>query len=219
MRKIAGERPWIAVIGDMVESRALSARDRAAAQHEFARLISLLNSRFRRSIASRFVVTLGDEFQALLSGTHIIPDIVWTIESEYHEREVRLGFGLGALHTPMQPVALNIDGPVLHHARSAIAVARKRRILGGVFDGFGIHDTVLNGFAMLLRHSRQQMTERQRTVIAHLREGLPQTQIAKELEITKQAVSDHAIAAGWEAYKAAEAGWRISLGMATEFRA
>ena len=58
--------PCIAIIGDMVHSRALSARARSAAQTDFAKLVVLLNRRFRRTIASRFVITLGDEFQGLL---------------------------------------------------------------------------------------------------------------------------------------------------------
>src|SRR5688572_7174738 len=110
----------IAVIGDMVHSRELSPKDRASAQRDFSHLITLLNRRYRRSIAARFVITLGDEFQGLLSNPEVIPDLVWLIETEYHQRDLRLGFGMGALHTPLRPVALNMDGPVLHNARAAI---------------------------------------------------------------------------------------------------
>jgi SatD family (SatD)/Bacterial regulatory proteins, luxR family len=205
---------WIAIIGDMVHSRALTPVKRAAAQRDFAKLIALLNRRFRRSVASRFVITLGDEFQGLLLAADVIPEIVWAIENEYHQREVRLGFGFGKLHTPMQSVALNIDGPVLHNARAAITLARNRRMLGGVFEGFAPYDGVLTGFAQILRHTRQHMTARQRTVIALLREGQTQMQIAAGLGISKQAVSDHAIAAGWESYRAAEAGWKEALDIA-----
>lgn len=197
-----------------MHSRELSAAQRASAQRDFAKLVSLLNRRFRASIASKFVITLGDEFQGLLSDAIAIPDIAWTIETEYHQRDVRLGFGRGTLHTPMQPVALNIDGPVLHNARAAITVARSRRLLGGVFEGFGAHDSVLTGFAQILRYTRQQMTARQRGVIALLRAGHTQMRIAEMLEISKQAVSDHAIAAGWEPYRAAEMGWKTALDLA-----
>jgi hypothetical protein len=203
------------VIGDMVHSRALSAQRRAAAQREFATLVTILNRRFRPHIASRFVITLGDEFQGLLSEADIIPDIVWTIETEYRQRDVRLGFGFGKLHTPMQPVALNIDGPVLHHARAAITLARSRKLLGGIFEGFGTHDPVLTGYAQILRHVRQRMTERQHAVVAMIRDGHTQLDIAEKLNITKQAVSVHAIAAGAEAYRAAELGWRTALNLAT----
>lgn len=207
---------WVAVIGDMVHSRELSARSRATAQRDFAKLITLLNRRFRRSIASRFVITLGDEFQALLSDPAVIPDLVWMIETEYHQRDVRLGFGFGTLHTPIQPVALNIDGPVLHHARTAITVARNRRILGGVFEGFGAYDEILTGFAQVLREIRRRLTERQREVVAMMRSGKTQMETAAALGISKQAVSEHAMAAGWEASKLAERGWKGALDLATQ---
>lgn len=199
----------------MVHSRELTAAQRAKAQRDFAKLVALLNRRFRRSIASRFVITLGDEFQGLLLAADVIPEIVWTIETEYHQREVRLGFGFGKLHTPIQSIALNIDGPVLHNARAAITLARNRRMLGGVFEGFPSYDGILTGFAQLLRHTRQHMTVRQRNVVALLREGQTQMQIAAGLGISKQAVSDHAIAAGWEPYRAAEAGWKDALEIAS----
>jgi len=200
----------------MVHSRELTAAQRATAQREFAKLVSLLNRRFRASIASRFVITLGDEFQGLLNDAIVIPDIIWTIETEYHQRDVRLGFGRGQLHTPMQAVALNIDGPVLHNARAAITLARSRRLLGGVFDGFGPYDPVLTGFAQILRYTRQQMTARQRSVIALLRQDQTQMSVAHTLDISKQAVSDHAIAAGWEPYRVAETGWKAALDLAVQ---
>ncbi|HET8775203.1 MAG TPA: SatD family protein [Thermoanaerobaculia bacterium] len=210
-----GSGIWTAVIGDMVHSRALSAQKRAAAQREFTKLVTLLNRRFRAHVASRFIITLGDEFQGLLSNAEVIPELVWTIESEYRRRDVRLGFGFGKLHTPMRPVALNIDGPVLHNARSAITVARSRKLLGGVFEGFGSYDTVLTGYAQIMRHVRQRMTERQHAIVEMLRAGHTQLEVAEKLDITKQAVSDHAIAAGSEAYRVAELGWKTALYLAT----
>ncbi|HEV7238504.1 MAG TPA: SatD family protein [Thermoanaerobaculia bacterium] len=207
---------WTAVIGDMVHSRALAAAKRAKAQRDFASLITVLNRRFRRDIASRFVITLGDEFQGLLSNAEAIPEIVWTIETEYRQRDVRLGFGFGRLHTPLQRVALNIDGPVLHAARAAITIARSRKLLGGVFEGFGTYDTVLTGYAQVLRYVRQRMTERQRAVVALLRSGQTQMEIAEKLRVSKQAVSNHAIAAGSEPYRVAELGWKIALDLATQ---
>ncbi len=199
----------------MVQSRALTARARASAQKEFAALVRLLNTRFRSSIASQFVVTIGDEFQGLFRNAEIVPELIWTIEAHYAAREIRIGVGFGVLHTPIQKTALNIDGPVLHEARAAITLARDKRMLGGVFRGFGPHDDVLLGFAQTLRHVRSNWTEKQREVVSMLREGLTQTDAAKRLGVTKQAVSDHAVAAGCEPYRIGEAGWKRALALAT----
>lgn len=202
------------MIGDMVHSTALSAKNRAAAQRDFTKLVASLNRRFRRGIASQFVITLGDEFQGLLSDAEMIPDIVWIIDTEYRQRDVRLGFGLGTLHTPLRKVALNMDGPVLHRAREAVEISRARGLLGGLFHGFGTHDDVLTGFAQILRHVRHRMTPRQRDVVTLLRDGKTQTGVAEHLGVSKQAVSAHAIAAGWDAYRVAEQGWKTALALA-----
>lgn len=204
----------MAVIGDMVESRALSSARRATAQRHFTSFVDLLNRRFRRSIASKFVITLGDEFQGLLSGPADIPDIIWSIDMEFRDRDVRLGFGFGRLYTPIRPVALNVDGPVLHRARAAITEARRKKILGGIFEGFREYDPILNGFARALRHLRDRMTDRQRTVLSLLRNAGTQVETAKKLRVSKQAVSGHVLAAGWDAYVTAEIGWKTALDLA-----
>lgn len=199
----------------MVQSTALAPKSRAKAQLDFARLILSLNQRFKVAVAARFVITTGDEFQGLLHDATVIPDMVWLIESEFRNRDFRLGFGFGKLHTPIQPAALNIDGPVLHHARAAIDLAGRRRLLGGVFEGFGNHDAVLTGFAQILRHTRERMTPKQFQVLNLLRQGNTQMDTATKLHISKQGISHHAIAAGWESYRLAECGWKAALSLAT----
>lgn len=209
------KKHYTAAIGDMVHSRDLSPKARAKAQQEFSKLVERLNKRFAAAVASNFVITLGDEFQGLLSDATVIPDLIWAVETEYRRRDVRLGFGFGTLHTPMQSRALNIDGPVLHNARAAIETARSKRILGGIFVGFGKYDDVLTGFAEIQRHVRHRMTPRQREIVELLREGGTQVDAAATFDITKQAVSRHVAAAGWDAYRAAEQGWRTTLDLAT----
>jgi len=208
-------RHYVALIGDMVQSRALPAAARAKAQRDFSRLVTSLNKRFASDIASKFVVTIGDEFQGLLSNAEAIPDIVWLIDSTYGARSIRIGIGYGVLHTPLQAVALNIDGPALHEARAAITLAHSRRLLGGVFSGFGEHDDVLLGFAQTLRHVRANLTKRQLEAVSLLREGRTQMAAAKRLGVTKQSVSERVVTAGWEPYRLGEIGWRKALAMAT----
>jgi hypothetical protein len=44
-----------------------------------------------------------------------------------------------------------------------------------------------------------------------LRQGRTQTQIAKELRLSRQAVSKRAKGAGWEAFPEGEQGWAAAL--------
>lgn len=200
---------YIAVIADMVRSRDLSRVQRRRLQEQFNALIANLNRDYRAAIASRFVITLGDEFQGLLNSAAAIPDLLWQLEQDFAERKLRVGIGLGGLDTPLQKVAINIDGPALHLARSAIEDARKSHSLGGVFRGFGELDNILNGIARVLWFQRSRWTPSQRKIASLLRQGMAQVEIAKKLRITRQVVSKQVLAAGCVQYFAAERAWRM----------
>ena len=202
----------IAVIVDMVRSRDLANLERANTQERFTAFVDLLNRKYDSALASRFAITLGDEFQGLLLDPAIIPDLVWDIETRFTGPVLRIGFGLGALSTPLREFAINIDGPALHEARASIEIAKKADYLGGVFSGFGESENlILNGFARLLRSHRAVLYPQQMKIVELLRQGLTQTEAARVLRLTKQAVSKSAKASGWVAYQQGEQGWRAAL--------
>jgi hypothetical protein len=202
---------YVAFIADMVGSRRMVASRRRVLQRQFAGLVAGLNRDYRKEIASRFVITLGDEFQGLLNSAARIPDLIWRLEQDFPLCEFRVGIGLGTLDTELQKYAINIDGPALHTARAAIEYARKARVLGGVFRGFGDLDDILNGMAMLLRFHRSRWTQSQRNIAGLLRGGMSQTEVAYELGIKKQVVSKQVLASGCYPYIAAEKAWRMIL--------
>jgi hypothetical protein len=202
----------IALIGDVIRSRGLAGRQRHQVQLGLEELTAAINQRYRRAIAARFLVTLGDEFQGVLKQADIIPDLIWTIEASLGKAEVRIGIGFGTLNPPFKPVALGMDGSAFHAARQAIELARKRRLQGGLFVGFGeTDDLVLNGFARLARHVRQELTKGQMGVLTLLRQGRAQAEVAKELRLSPQAVSKRARGAGWDALLEGERGWAAAL--------
>jgi hypothetical protein len=170
------------------------------------------NKKFGHFIISKFVLTVGDEFQALINAPQMIPDLLWDIETELQDVTIRVGVGFGTLSTPVLPKAVGMDGPAFHHARAAIADAKTYKHLGGVFSGFGNwEDEVLNGFARLLWFHRSRWTPTQRITVHLLRQGLKQSEVSEKLGVSQQAVSQRGQGAGWEQYRAAEAGWRAIL--------
>jgi DNA-binding NarL/FixJ family response regulator len=141
----------------------------------------------------------------------LVPDLIWHLEQNFPERELRVGIGFGTLDTPLQRVAINVDGPVLHAARAAIDHAKKAKALGGVFHGFDDLDDILNGIARLLWFHRSRWTPAQRSIASLLRKGMSQIQVAEKLKIAKQVVSRQVLAAGCFQYIAAENAWRMIL--------
>jgi len=204
-------RRYVAVIADMVGSRSMARSQRRILQQEFSRLIASLNRDYRKTIASKFIITLGDEFQGLLTSATLLPDLIWRLEQSLPQREFRVGVGLGTLDTPLQKYAINIDGPALHTARAAIEHAKKAKTLGGVFRGFGELDDILTGIASLLWFQRSRWTQSQRNIANLLRKGMSQTEVAGELGIKKQVVSRQVLASGCYPYIAADNAWRMIL--------
>ncbi len=204
-------KPCIALIADMVRSRELPRNQRPGVQERFQQFVGYLNKTYSRDILSRFAITLGDEFQGLLSSATPIPDLMWDIEHRFSDRNLRVGMGFGALHTPIQREALNVDGPALHMARAAIQAAHEKRWYGGVFLGFGELDPVMNGIARILWFHRSKLTETQLRIAELLRQGQSQSDAAEELNITRQAISKQVVSMGWWPYAEAEAAWRLLL--------
>ena len=206
------DAPCIALIADMVKSRDVPRSERPGVQQSFSEFVAALNHKYKHFLVARFVVTLGDEFQGLLSDALVLPDLLWDMHYKFDMRQLRVGVGLGTIDTPIGKNAINVDGPALHHARNSIEIAKKEKLLGGVFEGFGAtNDLAFNGFARLLQHHRARLKPQQRKVIDLLRQSLTQAAIADELGITRQAVSLYARAAGWQAYREGEQGWRALL--------
>jgi hypothetical protein len=204
-------KPCIALIADMVRSRELTRIQRPSVQKRFKEFVGYLNKTYSRTILSRFVITLGDEFQGLLSSATAIPDLMWDIDHRFSDRNLRVGMGFGVLDTPIQKEAINVDGPALHMARAAIQTAHEKRWYGGVFLGFGELDAVMNGLARILWFHRSRLTETQLRIAELLRQGQSQSDAAEELNITRQAISKQVVSIGWWPYAEAEEAWRVLL--------
>jgi hypothetical protein len=202
---------YLAVIADMVGSRGVPRSRRGPLQKKFGDLMVRLNRDYRKMIAAKFVITLGDEFQGLLRSATVIPELIWHLEEDFPACPFRVAVGLGRLDTPLQKYAINIDGPALHSARTAIEYAKKTKALGGVFCGFGDLDEILNGMARLLWFQRSQWTNAQRKIASLLRQGMSQTEVASKLGIKKQVVSRQVLACGYSPYMAADRAWRMIL--------
>jgi len=201
----------VAIIGDVVASRTLEQKRRSKVQVRLEMLLEKLNHRYREAIGADFLVTLGDEFQGVIVTAQIIPSLIWDIESELRDIDMRLALGFGKLNPPFKRIALGMDGPAFHNARAALELSPKRRIRGGVFLGFDEDDLVLNGFARVLRYVRERLTERQFSTLGLLRQGRKQAQVAERLGVTRQMISSRVRGGGLEAYTEAEEGWKTVL--------
>jgi SatD family (SatD) len=217
-RSVQQTRPdmlFVAVIGDLVGSRQLPGTRRGEVQIALGRLMDRLNQEFAAGLRAKFVITLGDEFEGLVrvqAASRTIPDLIWTIEEALPDPVSRVGIGLGGIDTPIQDDVTVLDGPAFHHAREAIGAAAKNEHLGGEFRGFGDnHDAILNGIARVLHHQRRRWSRQQRNLAMLLHRGTRKSEAAAAMDVSRQAISIYAQAAGWDAYEEGELAWRKAL--------
>jgi hypothetical protein len=198
---------YIAVIGDVVGSR--SADDRSGLQDQLGGGLRDVNTTFDEQIAAKFVLTVGDEFQGLLSAAGSLDLILATMRMHAFPAELRFGVGIGALETALRSQAIGMDGRCFHNAREAIERATERRTPVEVqADG---PDAPFEIYSLLYGVIRSRWTTRQREVVDLSASGLEGREVAEYLSITPSAVSQHLRAAGAKELRKATREWRAQI--------
>jgi hypothetical protein len=206
------QQVYLALIGDVVRSR--QSGDRAELQSRLSAGLERLNGLYRNRVASAFVVTVGDEFQGLLTSGDGLTGMLAHMRAAAFPEELRFGLGIGPLSTPLRQPAIGMDGPCFHRARAAIGRAAAGATLVEV-DGpepspaFAI-------FANLQAALRAGWTDRQRQVLDLAMTGLSGRAIAHSLGISPSAVSQHLRAADHDRLVAACSAWEAAVGLALE---
>lgn len=212
LKQSSQDRQYVAIIADIVHSRRITGARRRDLQKRLESLLTEVNRDFATTIAAKFLITVGDEFQGLLRSAAVIPQLLRRLETDFPDITLRIGIGRGPLETDLRASAIGMDGPVWHAARAAIEEAKRSDRLGGVFEGFGPADDLIhNGFARVLHLLRSRLTDKQRRLLDALLGNQTQKEVAHATGVSKQAVSKQARAAGVEAYREAEVAWRSVL--------
>ena len=109
----------IAIIGDIIKSRSIP--DRQKTQEGLAMVLQQVNQRYAGVLASRFTITLGDEFQGVLKEADGFLRILDEITFALKPIKLRFGIGVGELTTRLDPLtSIGADGPAYWKAREAI---------------------------------------------------------------------------------------------------
>ena len=199
---------YVALIADVVASRALPPAARARLQADARVALKDLNRRYARVLAARFAITLGDELQGLLA----TPQPVWEIAHDIRARlptvDWVIACGRGTITTPLAPTAPEVDGPCFHEARAAMQRAkRERRVFA--LGGFDPQLDPLTSYYAALYWS---WTPRQRRTATLLRLGDPATAAAR-LGVDRSAISHLARRMAWPLVAAGDKMFRALLDM------
>lgn len=180
---------YVAFIADLAASRSLAARTRAALQTAARATARDFNARYRRHLAARFAVTLGDELQGLFTSPAPVWEVSHALRRRFPTVEWIVACGRGPLGTPLHrgATAPELDGPCYHAARRALEHA-KRLGLVLAFEGF---DPALTACASYYSALYRGWTARQRAVAAAQRatSGARLDELARLLHVGPSAIS------------------------------
>lgn len=178
---------YVAVIGDIVDSRAVAKREEVQARFQQT-CKSISSQRKSYGIVTPLMVTLGDEFQCVLGGAGGLWAMIGQLETDMHPLRFRFSIGVGEITTDINPKSsLGMDGPAFHNARKGINDLRKD---GGNYrvTGLGAEDALVRHSLDLWSGARDKWNLNRLTTFTRLLEGASISDIANELDVSDQAV-------------------------------
>ena len=120
---------YLALIADVIDSKMV--QERLDLQKQVEKTLQKMNELFGDYLASRFTLTLGDEFQALLEVDAPVFQIIDTLRLELNPTQLRFGIGLGEIVTDIDPLqSIGADGPAYWNARAAINLVHQKNDYG-----------------------------------------------------------------------------------------
>lgn len=204
--------PYIAIIGDIKESKKIT--DRNHVQEKLKDVLENINKAYTNDISSKFIITLGDEFQGLLcSGTNVM-NIISEIERKMYPVKIRFGVGVGEITTRINnEMAIGADGPGYYKARSAIEFLKENEkkkqanpadIRIEADEDNQAAEVMINTILSLMTVIKEDWTDRQREIIWDMLEHQDnQASAAKRLNIKQPSVQKSLANGKYYAYKAA----------------
>lgn len=185
---------YCAIIGDLINSKKLPTEDRAAIQEKLKTLLNGVNEKFSSFLVSPFLMTLGDEFQGVLTAAKPSLEIIDFLGQNLLEFpiHIRYGIGIGELSTNInREQALGDDGPAYHYARQGIEHLKKDGWAGFPVSIQTENDDcgLLHCYCQLLNEMAETWSASQRDCILNMEIMKEQLLVAHQLNISPSSVS------------------------------
>lgn len=189
---------YIAIIGDIKGSKKLE--NRSDAQEKLNSILNYVNNRYEKQIAAKFLITLGDEFQGLLSGGEHLIEIVKYIQKQMYPIKIRFGIGIGEIHTEINSeAAIGADGPAYYAARNTIEELHEQEkklkkqasdMQISLYNRKHVMIDQINAILSLMNIIEESWTDKQRYTVWDMEEnGGSQTECAKRMDTTQSTVA------------------------------
>ena len=189
---------YLALIADVIDSKMV--QERFDLQKQVEKTLQKMNELFGDYLVSRFTLTLGDEFQALLKVDAPVFQIIDTLRSELTPTQLRFGIGLGEIVTAIDPLqSVGADGPAYWNARAAINFVHQKNDYGNTqiyfSSGKENQDFFVNALIASGEAIRSGWRDSQEEILLNLlkrsvySESFSQQDLAQSLSINPSALS------------------------------
>ena len=189
---------YLALIADVIDSKMV--QERLGLQKQVEKTLQKMNELFGDYLASRFTLTLGDEFQALLEVDAPVFQIIDTLRLELNPTQLRFGIGLGEIVTAIDPLqSVGADGPAYWNARAAINFVHQKNDYGNTqiyfSSGKENQDFFVNALIASGEAIRSSWRDSQEEILLNLlkrsvySESFSQQDLAQSLAINPSALS------------------------------
>lgn len=189
---------YLALIADVIDSKMV--QERLDLQKQVEKTLQKMNELFGDYLASRFTLTLGDEFQALLEVDAPVFQIIDTLRFELNPTQLRFGIGLGEIVTAIDPLqSVGADGPAYWNARGAINFVHQKNDYGNTqiyfSSGKENQDFFVNALIASGEAIRSSWRDSQEEILLNLlkrsvySESFSQQDLAQSLSINPSALS------------------------------
>jgi len=200
---------YCAFIGDIVKSKDIA--DRSKAQEDLFYILNEINKKYIHNIASKFIITLGDEFQGVLKNADSISDIIEDISFFMFPIKIRFGIGFGDISTELDANrALGADGTAFYAARDAIDIIKESenkyesptqriylQVHGKQSEVFDLLNFSLSFGSVIM----EKWTKRQMEIIKEMRKNdNNQSRVAQSLSINKSTVQKSLVSSKYYEY-------------------
>lgn len=185
------------MIVDIISSSMFSNEERSKIQENIKNLLLKINNDFEEAIFSKFMITLGDEFEGALIDSSKAYDIFLYIEREL-KVPIRCGIGIGPIsdvenrEKALQLSVVEFDGVAFHRARKAINDAKTNDVILFVNTDNNKSDNIFNIISKLVQIIKSKWTNTQREYVSQIRTmktKAPIKDVAEHYGVTKQAIS------------------------------
>ena len=189
---------YFAIIGDIISSKNIENRNES--QIKLENILHLINEKYSNDIESKFMITLGDEFQGLLNCGENVIKIITEIEIRMYPVKIRFGIGIGEITTKInREVPLGADGPAYYNARKMIdnlkSLKKKTKssyseVMISTQGDYESVDTLINSIFALASTLKKKWSIRQRQIVyAHIESDDNQNKTAEKLGIKQSSVN------------------------------